>query len=122
RGPQTAAELRLNTERLHRFADISAVEGFLDELATREPPLVARLPRVPGARELRWAHLLSGPIALSVPGAGAAPAGAGAQRASSGSDLADLQAEHARMQAEIDALRSQVQRLAAALGVDLDPA
>ncbi|HEX7383923.1 MAG TPA: YceH family protein, partial [Burkholderiaceae bacterium] len=42
RGPQTSAELRANTERLHRFADISAVEGFLDELAAREgePPLV----------------------------------------------------------------------------------
>ena len=57
RGPQTAAELRASTERLHRFADISAVEGFLDELAVREPPLVVRLPRAPGAREPRWAHL-----------------------------------------------------------------
>jgi uncharacterized protein len=38
RGPQTAAELRLNCERLHRFADISSVEGFLDELAAKEPP------------------------------------------------------------------------------------
>jgi uncharacterized protein len=58
RGPQTAAELRLNCERLHRFADISSVEGFLDELAAKEPLRVARLARTPGSRESRWAHLL----------------------------------------------------------------
>jgi len=66
RGPQTASELRANSERLHRFADISAVEGFLDELATRSEEkggaLCVKLPRAPGAREQRWAHLLSGPI------------------------------------------------------------
>src|SRR5512145_1484804 len=58
RGPQTPGELRINCERLHSFADISAVQGFLDELAAR--PLVVQLPRLPGARENRWAHLLSG--------------------------------------------------------------
>ncbi len=60
RGPQTAAELRLACERLHRFADISSVEGFLDELAAREPPRVAKLARTPGALEPRWMHLLCG--------------------------------------------------------------
>src|SRR5947207_4254053 len=61
RGPQTAAELRTNSERLHRFGDTSAVEGFLNELAGRaEGPLVVDLPRVPGARETRWAQLLTG--------------------------------------------------------------
>ncbi|MBS4095483.1 MAG: YceH family protein, partial [Sulfuricella sp.] len=46
RGPQTAGELRTNSERLHRFADISSVEGFLEELATREAgALVVELPR-----------------------------------------------------------------------------
>jgi uncharacterized protein YceH (UPF0502 family) len=47
RGPQTAAELRVNSERLHRFADISSVDGFLDELAAKEPPRVVKLPRAP---------------------------------------------------------------------------
>ena len=61
RGPQTAGELRISTERLHRFSDISAVEGFLEELAARPAgALVVQLPRLPGARENRWAHLLSG--------------------------------------------------------------
>lgn len=61
RGPQTAGELRLNCERLHRFADISAVEAFLQELADRPVgALVVEMPRLPGARENRWMHLLSG--------------------------------------------------------------
>lgn len=68
RGPQTAGELRLNCERLHRFADISAVEGFLDELASREAgALVVQLPKQPGARECRWAHLLSGEVQIERP-------------------------------------------------------
>jgi uncharacterized protein YceH (UPF0502 family) len=64
RGPQTVSELRTNTERLHRFADLSAVEGFLDELAARPTEkggaLVMKLPRAPGSREARWVHLLCG--------------------------------------------------------------
>ncbi len=66
RGPQTAGELRLNTERWYRFADISSVEGFLEELQDRSDdkggPLVVKLARSPGMREQRWAHLLCGPV------------------------------------------------------------
>ena len=76
RGPQTAAELRSASERLHRFADVSSVEGYLEELATRPAeqggPLVTLLPRRPGMREQRWAHLLSGPVAEE-PGHSPAP-------------------------------------------------
>jgi len=61
RGPQTAGELRINSDRLHKFGDILAVEGFLNEMAERpDGALVRELPRQPGARESRWAHLLSG--------------------------------------------------------------
>jgi uncharacterized protein YceH (UPF0502 family) len=61
RGPQTIGELRINSDRLHRFADGSAVEGFLNELAERSAgALAVMLPRLPGARENRWMHLLSG--------------------------------------------------------------
>ena len=62
RGPLTTAELRLHTERLHKFADLSSVEGFLEELAARTPPFVVKLPRATGAREPRWAHLLCGEV------------------------------------------------------------
>jgi uncharacterized protein len=61
RGQQTVAELRTNSERLYRFADISSVEAFLEELSQRADfPLCKLLPRAPGAREARWAHLLCG--------------------------------------------------------------
>ena len=65
RGPQTPGELRINCERLHRFSDLSAVQGFLDELATRS--FVVQLPKLPGARENRWAHLLSGTPKVEAP-------------------------------------------------------
>ena len=78
RGPQTAAELRAHCERLHRFSDVSAVEGFLDELANRpQGAYVRQLPRAPGARESRWTHLLcgepSGDVAMGRAGAVVAP-------------------------------------------------
>jgi uncharacterized protein len=115
RGPQTAAELRASTERLHRFADISSVEAFLDELAARQPePLVVRLPRAPGSREARWAHLLGGPV-----DAASASAGAAADDVVSSGEIAALKANQMRLHAEVAHLRAQLQRLAAELGVDL---
>ena len=68
RGPQTAGELRISCERRHALSDISAVEGFLNELAARPAgALVVLLPRQPGARESRWAHLLSGAPSIEEP-------------------------------------------------------
>ena len=113
RGPQTAGELRINADRWHRFADISSVEGFLNELAERPAdkggPLVVLLPRAPGAREARWAHLLAGPIdadAIQTEAAIAGTAGAGGQfdRISA-------------LEAEVATLRETVARLCAELGV-----
>lgn len=62
RGPQTPGELRGRTERLHRFEEISEVLAGLQKLMEREPALVAVLPRQPGTKESRYAHLLSGPV------------------------------------------------------------
>lgn len=125
RGPQTAAELRLNSERLHKFADISSVEGFLDELATREPVRVVKLPRAPGEREARWAHLLCGEVALPPAAAAglAGPAMAGATAGAWGTDvsageLAALKAEQARLAAELEQLKALVQRLCGELGIE----
>jgi uncharacterized protein YceH (UPF0502 family) len=121
RGPQTSAELRLNCERLHKFADISSVEGFLEELATKEPARVVKLPRSPGEREQRWAHLLCGEVALPP---GAAAGSASASQASglggysvSAAELSALKAEQARLQEELATLRTWAQRVAADLGV-----
>lgn len=117
RGPQTAAELRLNTERLHRFADVSSVEAFLDEMAERDPPVVVKLPRAPGAREMRWAHLLCGEPAVPV----TASAPTRAASADLAQELADLKAQQADTAEEVARLRALVDRLARELGVDSEP-
>jgi uncharacterized protein YceH (UPF0502 family) len=109
RGPQTAGELRLNTERWYKFADISSVEGFLEELQDRAAekggPLVIKLARAPGTREQRWAHLLCGAVD---PNQSAEPAGAG-----NGNQAERL----ARLEAEVARLRETVQKLCLELGV-----
>ncbi len=117
RGPQTAAELRLNTERLHRFADISSVEGFLEELAAKPEPLAVKLNRAPGEREARWAQLLCGEVAQpagSVARSAAEEAGTGSVGAA---ELSALRAEQTRLAAEVTELKALVQRLARELGV-----
>ncbi len=117
RGPQTAGELRINCERLHKFADISAVEGFLQELAERpEGAMVVELPRQPGSRENRWAHLLSGAPDIEVTPA-AAPSGAELTADVTVSEIAALKANVARLEAEVDALKGVVGKLCAELGV-----
>ena len=100
RGPQTASELRANCERLHHFADVSAVEGYLDELASREAgALTLKLPRQPGAREQRWAHLLCGePPAMPA----AMPVAA-----------SDLEERVARLEAEVAELRAALAKFTA---------
>ena len=64
RGAQTLGELRGNASRLHEFSTLEEVEETLNGLITRDEPLVARLPRQPGQKEGRVAHLLSGEINL----------------------------------------------------------
>jgi uncharacterized protein YceH (UPF0502 family) len=60
RGSQTPGELRSRTERLCKFDDVNEVEAELERLMAREEPLVVKLPREPGKRESRYAHLFSG--------------------------------------------------------------
>ena len=111
RGPQTAAELRLNTERWYKFADISSVEGFLEELQDRAEEkggaLVVKLTKASGAREQRWAHLLCGPVdeATLAQGSGT--------RAVEGAAMERM----ARLEAEVAELRATVNQLCAELGI-----
>ena len=113
RGAQTVGELRIATERLHRFGDLSAVQGFLEELAERPAgALVRELPRAPGSREARWMHLLSGEPA---PEAHAmSPLAAG--EAVTVSAIAALKANVDRLEHEIAELRETVARLCRELG------
>ena len=116
RGPQTAGELRINCERLHRFSDISSVEGFLNELATWPVgALAVELPRQPGARENRWAQLLTGAPVLD------APLSLSSAAAHDGDvtvdELTALKANVARLEEKIESLQATVQRLCSELGV-----
>ena len=115
RGPQTAGELRINTERMHRFADISTVEAFLNELAERQAgALVAELPRAPGTRETRWMQLLTEPAPASASAAtdapGAASPPAPAEASSLAQEVAALRDEVAALRAEVEALRNERSR------------
>lgn len=69
RGPQTPAELRTNGERWTKFADSAAVEALLEELRQRGEDgglqSVVKLPKMPGSREHRWAHLLCGEVDIA---------------------------------------------------------
>jgi uncharacterized protein YceH (UPF0502 family) len=67
RGPQTPGELRTRTERMHSFDDLSAVQSSLNHLMKREPPLAIVLPRQPGTKESRYAHLLAGDVDVFEP-------------------------------------------------------
>lgn len=111
RGPQTSGELRLNTERWYPFADISSVEGFLEELQDRPDdkggPMVVKLPRMAGAREQRWAHLLCGPIDITLQDYGRAPQ----------ADTAGPAGRLEQLEREVAILRQTVERLCAELGV-----
>ena len=113
RGPQTAGELRIASDRMHNFADISSVEAFLDELAERPAGgLVVKLPRLPGARESRWMHLLAGPpseeLLAAAPAAAARPEPAGSA----------LQDRVTQLEAEVATLRATLERVCAELGID----
>ena len=102
RGPQTVGELRINSERLHKFGDVLAVEGFLNELG--EKPYVKELGKAPGARETRWAHLLSGEPAFTP------------SVAASSAEVVTV-SELAAIRAEVEALKTTVARLCKELGI-----
>lgn len=104
RGPQTPGELRGRTDRMHEFADLEELEAVLERLASRESdPLVVKLPRQPGTKEARWAHLLGGPVDLT--------ASEAAHEAAPRTDrIAALEAAIAELREEMRELRSEVDR------------
>jgi len=119
RGPQTAGELRINCDRLHRFADISAVEGFLHELASRPAgALTVELARLPGTRETRWAQLLAGPAPADVVAEVRHDAATRNADPLAASEIVALKHNVAMLQDELAVLKATVARLCGELGVD----
>ncbi|MBN1917630.1 MAG: YceH family protein [Verrucomicrobia bacterium] len=116
RGPQTAAQLRGRAERLHKFADQAEIEATLNELMTRAQPLVTRLPRQPGHKEQRYAHLLSGPPAISAEAPEPPPEPAVLRVRAENDRLGKLEAEVAALRAELAGVREQIETLRKQLG------
>ena len=110
RGPQTLGELRGRTDRMAEFTSLDEVEEELDELASRDVPLVARLPREPGRKEMRYAQLLAGDtgavVALLDSEAEAAPHVPGG--ASLAAQVAVLRAEVAALRRDLDEVRARL--------------
>jgi len=105
RGPQTPGELRGRTERMHRFEELSDVQATLQKLMQREMPLVKILPRQPGTKESRFAHLLSG----DVEGYVAPPEVSSAPAVEDDGRIARLESEVAELRRELADLRQQME-------------
>ncbi len=109
RGAQTPGELRGRTERMHRFEEIGDVIGGLQKLMEREPALVAVLPRQPGTKEPRYAHLLSGEI--TAPATTANAAVAVPAKSADEDRIAQLESYVAELRKEVAALRLKIDDL-----------
>jgi uncharacterized protein YceH (UPF0502 family) len=107
RGPQTAAELRTRASRLAELESLEDVEAVLEALIAREPsPIVVRLPRRSGQKEVRYAHLLAGEVTTDTVESAAVP---GARRAPDSDRIAALEESLAELQTEVADLREQLQ-------------
>lgn len=103
RGAQTAGELRQRTERMHAFADIAAVDAVLEHLADKYPPMVAALPRAPGTKETRFAHLIGGTVMFEQFANVSSSCGSGG--GSGRGRTAELEDEVRRLHQQLDDLR-----------------
>jgi uncharacterized protein len=108
RGPQTPGELRSRASRLSPLHDVSEVESALQDLAAREEPLVAQLPREPGKRESRWMQLFTG----EAPPPAEAQTAAGPRTMTRDERLESLDARVDELETELAALRRRIDALA----------
>ena len=111
RGPQTPGELRGRTERMHPFEALDDVISTLDRMSQRDPALVVALPRQPGSREIRYAHLLSGQPDLTQLPAPATESAAPTQHSADQERLSRLEAEVAALREEIAGLKAHLAAL-----------
>ena len=101
RGAQTLGELRERTGRLYEFSGLGEVNDTLDSLARRDEPLVIKLERQPGQKEVRYAHLLSGEISA----AAYTPKTISVSTAAGNERIEKLEAEVTALQNEMNELR-----------------
>lgn len=101
RGPQTLGELKTHSHRLFDFGDIDDVQYALQQLIDHEPSMVTGLPRQPGQKEGRYAHLLSGEPDIPVAPAYSAPA----------TPSSELEARVTELEVELEILRSRLATL-----------
>ncbi len=106
RGPQTVAELLTRAERLADFPSLDDVRDTLERLLQREVPLVTALPLAHGQREIRYMHLLCGPV--DVEALAHAAGEAAASRGGAGERIERLESELADLRAQIEALRQRL--------------
>jgi len=109
RGPQTVGELRTRCERMYSFPDLNAVEEVLKELTERENPLIVRMPRQPGRKEARNAHLFSGLPDMSAEAQEASPEPARVRVMAENERLVKLEEEVATLRTEVAGLRQIVE-------------
>ena len=108
RGPQTVGELRTRAERLFTFDSLPEVEETLNALASRpEQPLVTKLPRAPGTKESRYAHLLGGPVEVAASEKLPPPEPATLAVRAENERVAKLEAETADLRRELAELKQQ---------------
>ncbi len=108
RGPQTPGELRGRAERLHRFETLEDVQSALQKLMQREPPLAKVLPRQPGTKESRHAHLFAGDV---VEVEALARVGAAIERNSADADrIVRLEEEVAELRRDVREVKDQLER------------
>jgi uncharacterized protein len=107
RGPQTPGELRSRTSHLYNFEQLSDVENTLQNLSSREQPLVVKLVRLPGGRESRYAHLLGGPVSVDEVAAPPRTEPAAPRASADDGRLARLEDEIISMRRELDELKQE---------------
>ncbi len=107
RGPQTPGELRGRSERIHRFEALDDVQSALQKLMQRDPALVKVLPRQPGTKEARWAHLFSGDVARE---AAQMARTAGDRSSGDGERIARLEEEVSALHREVGDIKDQLER------------
>jgi uncharacterized protein YceH (UPF0502 family) len=107
RGAQTVGEIRTRTERLYPFSALSFVETTLEDLMTRDVPLVVKLPRQAGQKESRYAHLLSGEVEVAAETEGESARAEGATRSGGRVETERV----ARLEDELKAVRAELAEL-----------